>query len=85
MGKRKKKFGHQLVGKKCSFFGKFGVLCFLVTSAVRFALLLYYRRNKVYCHCKLVLFELGHTFTEKLGTLERLSVHKLIVMDCTIN
>ena len=26
-------------GKKCSFFGKFAVLCFLVTSVLRFALL----------------------------------------------
>ena len=26
-------------GKKCSFFGKFGVLCFLVTFVLRFALL----------------------------------------------
>ena len=51
---------------------------------MRFVLLLYYRQITVYCHCKLVLFELGHTFSEKLGTLERLSVHKLIVMDCTI-
>ena len=31
-------------GKKCSFFGKFGVHCFLVTSVLGFALLLYYRR-----------------------------------------
>ena len=31
-------------GKKCSFLGKFGVLCFLVTSILRFALLHYYRR-----------------------------------------
>ena len=31
-------------GKKCSFFGKFGVLCFLVTPVLRFALLPYYRR-----------------------------------------
>ena len=30
--------------KKCSFFGKFGELCFLVTPALRFAFLLYYRR-----------------------------------------
>ena len=29
-------------GKKCSFFGKFGVLCFLETSVLRFALLSYY-------------------------------------------
>ena len=31
-------------GKKCSLFGIFGVLCFLVTSVLRFALLPYYRR-----------------------------------------
>ena len=31
-------------GKKCSFFGKFGVLCFLETPVLRFALLPYYRR-----------------------------------------
>ena len=31
-------------GKKCSFFGKFGVLCSLKTPVFRFALLLYYRR-----------------------------------------
>ena len=32
-------------GKKCSFFGKFGVLCFLETPVLRFALLPYYRRT----------------------------------------
>ena len=30
-------------GKKCSFFGKFGVLCFLETPVLRFVLLSYYR------------------------------------------
>ena len=30
--------------RKYSFFGKFGVLCFLVTSVLRFVLLSYYRR-----------------------------------------
>ena len=30
-------------GKKCSFWGKFGVLCFLETPVLRFALLPYYR------------------------------------------
>ena len=30
--------------KKCLFFGKFDVLCFLVTSILRFALFLYYWR-----------------------------------------
>ena len=32
--------------KKCSFFGKLGVLCFLETPVLRFALLPYYRRSK---------------------------------------
>ena len=32
-------------GKKCLFFGKFEVLCFLETPALRFALLRYYRRS----------------------------------------
>ena len=32
-----------LGGKKCSFFGKFDVLCFLETPVSRFALLPYYR------------------------------------------
>ena len=31
-------------GKKCSFFGKFGVLSFLVTSVLRLAFLSYYRQ-----------------------------------------
>ena len=31
-------------GKKCLLFGKFGVLCFLKTPVLRFALLPYYRR-----------------------------------------
>ena len=32
-------------GKKCSFFGKFGALCFLETPVLTFTLLPYYRRN----------------------------------------
>ena len=32
-------------GKKCLFFGKFDVLCFLKTPVLRFALLPHYRRN----------------------------------------
>ena len=31
-------------GKKCLCFGNFGVLCFLETPVLRFALLSYYRR-----------------------------------------
>ena len=33
-------------GKKCLFFGKFGVLCFLETTVLRFVLLPCYRRLK---------------------------------------
>ena len=32
-------------GEKCSFFGKFDVLCFLEAPVLRFALLPYYRRS----------------------------------------
>ena len=35
------------VGKKCSFSGRFGVLCFLETPVLRFALLPRYRRVHV--------------------------------------
>ena len=37
-------------GKKCSFFGKFGALCFLETPVLRFALLLHYRRISQTCY-----------------------------------
>ena len=35
-------------GKKCSFFGKFGMLCFLETPALRLTLLPYYQRSVVF-------------------------------------
>ena len=35
-------------GKKCSFFGKFGGHCFLVTPVLRLAFLFYYRQNMPY-------------------------------------
>ena len=42
-------------GKKCLFFGNFGVVCFLETPVLRFALLPYYRRiNLIYIN--LVIF-----------------------------
>ena len=37
-------------GKKCSFSGKFGVLCFVEIPVLRFALLLYYRRYVRPCY-----------------------------------
>ena len=33
-------------GKKCSFFGKFDMLCILETPVLRFTLLPYYRRHE---------------------------------------
>ena len=36
------------VGEKRSFFGKFGVLCFLETPVLRFALLSYYEQDDQY-------------------------------------
>ena len=40
-----------LGGKKNSFFGKFGVFCFLEIPVVRFALLPYYRRYTMSDYC----------------------------------
>ena len=57
-------FGYTYVcisgGKKCSFFGKFGILCFLVTPVLRFALLLYYRPlyGTVFSSCRKQLIDL---------------------------
>ena len=46
------------------FFGKFGVLCFLVTSVLRFALLSYYRRTKTLSFLKLIKTNaIYHTLT----------------------
>ena len=44
-------------GKKCSFFGKFGVLCFLETPVLRFALLSYYRRNRLWYILKVLILK----------------------------
>ena len=41
--------------KKCSFFEKFDVLCFLETPILRFALLPYYRRIVVVCKISFVV------------------------------
>ena len=54
-------------GKKCSFFGKFDVVCFLETHVLRFAFLPYYRRKssslfsyqQVFKFIKVVYFELA--------------------------
>ena len=57
-------------GQKCAFFGKFGVLCFLVSSVLRFAFLSYYRRNNF-----LVIF-----WGYKIGTLGRNNLNILPIL-----
>ena len=51
-------------GKKCSFSRKFGVLCFLVTSVLRFAFLPYYRR--LYLFCSSCVTAVIHNSTETI-------------------
>ena len=55
-------------GTKCLFFGKFGVLCFLETSVLRFALLPYYRPKetlKISSKCLLLVWILkDHKFRD---------------------
>ena len=48
-----------LRGKKWSFFGKFGVLCFLATSVLRFAVLTNYWRIKVNLFQSTVKFQIA--------------------------
>ena len=50
-------------GRKCSFFGKFGALCFLEMSVLRFALLPYYRR--FYCFKLTMHLVLPNIFKKK--------------------
>ena len=57
-------------GNKCSFFGKFGVLCFLVSPVLRFSLLPYYRRNSRSCkHFREVLKVFSEIYFVKLFEL----------------
>ena len=44
-------------GKKCSFFGKFSVLCFLETLVLRFGLLPYYRLDHIRILALFLFFE----------------------------
>ena len=48
-------------GKKCSFFGKFGVLCFLETPVLRFTLLYYYKRY-IWWHLKATFCDHNHRY-----------------------
>ena len=57
-------------GKKWSFFGKFGVLCFLLTPVLTFALLPYYRRISVWWNIDLNPFLWQYTILYPLKTSE---------------
>ena len=55
------------VGKKCLFFGKFCVLCFLETPVLRCSLLPYYRRVSLWCRSptSYILFNKNNATTIK--------------------
>ena len=55
----------------CSFFGKFGMRCFLETPFLRFALLLYYRRFKKY-----FLVSLQQSWLRGISCSEKVTVLK---------
>ena len=61
-------------GKQCSFFRKFGVLCFLVTPFLRFVVLRYYRQlvlKKAISSTETFLFELKIRLTQNKTKLNR--------------
>ena len=68
--------------KKCSFFGKFVVLCFLETSVLRFALLPYYRRVLQFTNFpplyEEVLLNCFYRFSRKL-------FRRILLTDCCSN
>ena len=81
-------------GKKCSFFGKFAVLFFLVTTVFKFVLLPEHRRFSFILFLAYIVFvianstwvvtgELAHSETEKLvggekSTLQGLKVSSIL-------
>ena len=56
-------------GKKCLFFGKFGMLCFLETPVLRIALVLYYRRYYLQTSRNLVFFMFEDSQKDIIGLL----------------
>ena len=56
-------------GKKCSFFGKFGVLSFLETLVLRFARLLYYWRILMQIHFYLGQLEWNKKYWANLAIM----------------
>ena len=52
--------------EKCLLFGKYGVLCFLVTAVLRLALLPYYRRSDIWLRENIKLFKSHSVFKKKI-------------------
>ena len=69
-------------GKKCSFFEKFGVLCFLETPLLRLALLPYYRRIILFA-LQLMIPNSSNRHTINCGRLNQAKfvAHKILVLD----
>ena len=74
-------------GKKCSFFEKFGVLCFFETPVLRFALLPYYRRIiwrnfniSLYCIIAAILYLSEVTKGAQISTSKRLNFINLLLV-----
>ena len=65
-------------GKKRSFFGKFGVLSILVTSVLRFAVLLYYRGIEIMLHMDGGCPALVQKFRERCSDNGRLEFHRTL-------
>ena len=74
-------------GKKCSFFGKFGVLCFLETPVLRFALLPYYRRfaiHNIYMSNNYKFHYIDKLKKCKTSTADKYVPYSGIILSCII-
>ena len=74
-------------GKKCSFFGKFGVLCFLETPVLRFALLPYYRRfpiRNIYMSNNYKFHYIDKLKKCKTSTADKYVPYSGIILSCII-
>ena len=73
-------------GKKCSFFGKFGLLGFLGTPVLRVALLPYYRRTTISTGKKFIAYPVSLSTTQKfLSSSINSSVMLYILIKSNIN
>ena len=67
-------------GKKCLFFRKFGMLCFLVTPVLRFILLPYCRWNTVFHKFVIFLYEDHDAFMRQNRNLHTKRLHLYCIL-----